>query len=162
PSQLSALPSINVKRASMHRIKRNKFIAALGVVALLLLPVAGYYNSVAGEAQAVITLNPALTYQTISGWEATVQAGQMLEVMTVTHQSNANPAFAIYSGALFSQLVDDLGVSRLRLEIGEGAENTTDYFTQYLNGQIPFDDKLTQLNPVNDDSNPLSVDSFIS
>jgi len=113
-------------------------------------------------ATATITLNNSITYQTITGWEATAHAGELLENSTATHTSNANPAFALYSSQLFDLAVNDLGLNRLRLEIGEGAENSTDYFTLYLNGEIPFEDKLAQKSPVNDDGDPFSVDRFIA
>lgn len=111
---------------------------------------------------ATITLDKATTYQTITGWEADSQSGELLEVNNVTNHSNANPAFAIYSSKLFDEAVNTLGINRIRLGIGEGGENTVDYYAQYLNGLIPFHDNLMQINPVNDDNDPFSVDAYIT
>jgi len=139
--------------------------ARFGLLVLVILAVTLFGEACVfaeATAQATITLDKTTTFQTITGWEAESQSGEILEVNTVTNHSNANPAFALYSGKLFDMAVNDLGINRLRLGIGEGVENTTDYFTQYLNGQIPFEDNLTQINPVNDDNDPSSVDAYIT
>ena len=138
-----------------------QLVFLLGVLALI-ASLGGAGALAAGTATATITLDSAMRYQTITGWEATAHAGEILEATTATHTSNANPAFALYSNQLFDLAVNDLGINRLRLEVGEGAENSTDYFTLFLNGDIPFEDKLAQKNPVNDDADPFSVDRFIA
>ncbi len=75
---------------------------------------------------AVIAIDPSTMYQTMTGWEAVAQAGQAFDPQL----------FQIYKDTLFDLAANDLGVNRLRLEIQSGAENPTDYFTQFLNGQI--------------------------
>ncbi len=94
-------------------------------------------SSVFAQSNTII-VNPNITYQTITGWEAEDQAGQAMQTGKVTGKSNVNPAFAMYSPALFDRLVNELGITRLRVEVGSGAENTVDYYQQFLNGQIPF------------------------
>lgn len=76
--------------------------------------------------QAVITLSPEVMFQTIGGWEATAQAGQL----------TFRDIFPKYKDTLYDLTVNDLGINRIRLEITNGVENTGDYFTQYFNGQI--------------------------
>lgn len=73
---------------------------------------------------ATISLNPATTYQTMVGWEATTFADQ------------GSATFSNYSDRLFDQAVNDLGINRVRLEIRSGAENPTDFWTQFQNGTI--------------------------
>ncbi len=95
----------------------------------------------AGSAD--IHLNPATTFQTISGWEVTAQAGQ---------QECAG--FNNYKNQLFDLTVNDLGINRIRLEVRSGSENPVDYFNQFITGQIPF----SQWRPhwyeiINDNSN---------
>lgn len=142
--------------------KQTAFRALFLIPALVILVGLGGACAMAENvANATIQLDNATTYQTITGWEVTTQSGELLEPGTATHQSNANPAFAIYSSTVFDTLVNQMGINRVRLEIGEGAENTTDYFTQFVTGQIPFEDKLSQKHPVNDDGDPFSVDAFI-
>lgn len=70
--------------------------------------------------QATITIDPSVSYQTMVGWEAVAQAGQIAEVGTVTNRSNVNPAFPNYKNPLFDSAVNDLGLNRLRLELRSG------------------------------------------
>lgn len=102
-------------------IGTKKFAVALMLLALIFLACASTVPQ-----QAIITLNPAVTYQTMLGWEATAQAGQV----------ELRNLFPKYKDALFDSTVNDLGINRLRLEIQSGAENPVDYFSQYYRGQI--------------------------
>jgi len=91
-----------------------------------------------------IALNPAVRYQTMKGWEATGEAGQFYSA-----------AWNNYKNALLDQAVNDLGLNRIRLEVKSGAENPTDYFTQWQAGQITesqFNAKRYEI--INDDTNP--------
>ena len=72
-----------------------------------------------------ITLNPSVRYQTMRGWEATDQAGQLYSA-----------GWNNYKGPLLDQAVNDLGINRVRLEITSGAENPIDHFAQWRAGQI--------------------------
>ena len=105
--------------------------------------------------QATITIDPSVSYQTMVGWEAVAQAGQIAEVSTVTNRSNVNPAFPNYKNALFDSAVNDLGLNRLRLELRSGLENTVDYSERYTNGQINFNDwKAHRYEIINDNNDP--------
>jgi hypothetical protein len=64
------------------------------------------------QEPAFITLNPGTKYQTIIGWEAVQQSGEY-----------DCPGFNSYKDALFDAAVNDLGINRLRVEIG--ATNST-------------------------------------
>lgn len=99
-----------------------------------------------------ISLNPAVTYQTMTGWEATDYIGG----------ENA-PGLSAYKNLLLDKVVNDYGLNRIRLEIGAGDENNVDYFTQSLNGTLTpvtgHDASWTYVhcyrrNPVNDDADP--------
>lgn len=89
-----------------------------------------------------VTLDPSTTYQTISGWEATAQAGQD-EVST----------FAAYDERLFDAVVDDLGITRLRLEVRSNSENPADLWAQ---GRRSGCDRYEA---VNDNADPRSINS---
>jgi hypothetical protein len=65
------------------------------------------------QSPTTITVNPAITYQTIIGWEATAQAGQ-------SDYADWNS----YKNNLIDQAVAD-GVNRLRLEILHSTESST-------------------------------------
>ncbi len=62
--------------------------------------------------QDVVTLDPSTKLQTMLGWEATAQA------------SHRNPNYAAWRDTLLDQAVNDLGLTRLRLEITSGVEST--------------------------------------
>jgi hypothetical protein len=63
-----------------------------------------------GPVQAVIGVDPRLTYQKMLGWEATAQAGEV-----------DSPLFGQYKDLLYDRAVNDLGINRLRLEVHESA-----------------------------------------
>ena len=101
-----------------------------------------------GGVSGTITVNPAVRYQTINGWEAHAQSG---------HES---PAFQSYKDRLFDLAVNDVGINRLRLEVRSGSENTVDYYQQWRAGQI--DDtqwRCVRFATVNDNSDPRSINA---
>ena len=92
---------------------------------------------------AEITLDSTRRFQTIVGWEATVQAGQDL------------PGFSRYRDSVYALAVDELGINRLRLEVGSSVENTTDYQTLFNTGVITREEWLcNRYATANDDADP--------
>lgn len=105
--------------------------------------------------QATITIDPTASFQTMVGWEAVAQVGQIAEVNSVTNRSNVNPAFANYKNQLFDSAVNDLGLNRIRLELRSGLENAVDYSERYTNGQISYNDwKARRYEIINDNNDP--------
>ncbi|MCP4358085.1 MAG: hypothetical protein GY796_08745 [Chloroflexi bacterium] len=95
---------------------------AVGTLILVIIWLGGCNQS----TNAVrIDVDTAVTYQTITGWEAVAQAGQL-----------ECPGFANYQNELFDLAVQDLGINRLRLELGSGAENPADSFAQMQAGEL--------------------------
>ena len=94
-----------------------------------------------------ITVDPAVTYQTISGWEAVAYA---LEP--------TNPAFANFRDTLLDQAVRDLGINRVRLEIRSGVENSVDNWAAYQAGTIDYQTwRSRRYATVNDDADPQTI-----
>jgi hypothetical protein len=94
----------------------------------------------------VIALDATTTYQTISGWEATAEAGQN------------NPYFPKFKDALFDQAVNDLGINRIRLEIRSGAENVRDYWSEHRRNQTDYQTwRCVRYSTVNDNDDPLDI-----
>jgi PKD repeat protein len=94
-------------------------------------------------SNVVITLDPSISYQTISGWEATSQSGQEF------------PEFDNYKDTLFNLAVNDLGINRIRLEIRAGSENSKDYWSQWRNGQIDEAEwRCLRYSTINDNGDP--------
>jgi hypothetical protein len=89
------------------------------------------------QGQVVIVVDPAVSYQTITGWEATAQAGQVeCSLDPVTHQYDPS-IYNRYKDSVLDQAAAD-GINRLRVEVSSGIENPVDYFTMYIDGQITF------------------------
>ncbi|MGE0887485.1 MAG: hypothetical protein AB7P14_28525 [Blastocatellales bacterium] len=131
-------------------------LSILGFVFLFaVMPVPKSLKRFIPYQQATITINTGTSYQTMVGWEAVAQVGQIDEVSTVTNRSNVNPAFLNYKNQLFDQAVNDLGINRLRLELRSGLENTVDYSERYTNGQINYNDwKVRRYEIINDNNDP--------
>ena len=65
----------------------------------------------------MVDLAPASTFQTMRGWEATDDASHI-----------GSTSWPNYKDALLDLIVDDLGVTRIRLEVRAGVENSRDYW----------------------------------
>jgi uncharacterized protein (TIGR03437 family) len=113
--------------------------------------------------QATISLDPNTSYQTMVGWEAVAQAGQISEVGTVSNRSNVSQAFLNYKTQLYDSAVNDLGLNRIRLELRSGLENSVDYGERYTNGQITYNEwKAHRYEIINDNNDPqvINPDGF--
>jgi len=103
-------------------------------------------SGLTAHAADTITLNPAARHQTIKGWEFTSYSGQ------------DDPAFPLVTDAIFTMAVDDLGLTRIRLEVQSGLENNVDNWTRHQNGQI---DNATwrcmRYSTINDNNDPFSL-----
>lgn len=96
-----------------------------------------------------ISLNPTVTHQTMRGWEATDQGGQI-----------ESPAWNNYKDILLDQAVNDLGINRIRLEVPSGIENPTDHFALMLSGQTTFPTYLTRrYEIINDNASPTTINA---
>jgi hypothetical protein len=111
--------------------------------------------------QGVITLDPKTTYQTITGWEATTQAGQGDEYDSRASPGpyvNASKPFQLYKDRLFDLAVNDLGINRVRLECKCSMENSVDYVDLYMRGQITWDEWTRhRVEMINDDTDPFHI-----
>lgn len=96
---------------------------------------------------ATITLTRGTEYQIMRGWEGGVQVG---------YDPDASPdSFVYYQDTLIRMLVDDLGISRVCLEVKSGNETTTDYYDQWVNGVITFATYLSHFYAtINDNADP--------
>jgi hypothetical protein len=75
----------------------------------------------------VISVEPGITYQAITGWEATAWVAEP-----------SDPAFPNYRDTLFDMLVNDIGINRVRLEVRSGVENSNDNWSDYHAGVIDY------------------------
>lgn len=117
------------------------FLFALGGIGLL--------KSATGTAAEVrVRLDPSKTYQTISGWEATI------DLVT----PGDPPPEAAYPDELLDRVVTDVGIDRVRLEIRSGAETPGDAPTRFLSGELDSESwKRERYNAVNDNDDPFVI-----
>lgn len=100
----------------------------------------------AGDVQ----LNAARKYQQIAGWEVTASG------LEVTSSGTYDPWWAQGNAAVLDRLVNELGINRIRIEIGSGSENPVDYWSQFRSGQINHAQRREHYyEKINDNSDPL-------
>lgn len=106
--------------------------------------------SVARNVAAVdsINLNPSIRYQIMTGWEGLVSGG-------VGDIEPVKP----YLGSAFDIAVNDLGITRCRLEIQSGAETPIDWARQFVSGTMGEDEYMRQhaYKIFNDNNDPNSI-----
>jgi hypothetical protein len=99
------------------------------------------------EAQT-ITINPAVTHQTMVGWEATAFSMQ------------ADPSFPLFKDTLFDQAVADFGINRVRLEIRSGSENSQSNWLLYSQGSMTSAEwRCRRYSTVNDNNDPNTINA---
>ena len=92
----------------------------------------------------VVTVDTLTRFQTMTGWEATAQASQR------------NPGFPGWANSLFDQVVNDLGINRLRLETRPGSESPNDYYAEDPTLETPSG-RCNNLFTVNDNEDPTVI-----
>jgi hypothetical protein len=125
-------------------VRNTSIFWAILVVSTLALSASG------AHAAATITLTPGTTYQTMTGWEV--------------HGWHGEPDCAeatLARGTVFDKIVNELGITRIRLEVRSGAENPVDYYAQMRAGQIPYDTtwKQNRYAVINDNGDPNSMNA---
>ncbi|HET6680166.1 MAG TPA: hypothetical protein VFG84_03130 [Gemmatimonadaceae bacterium] len=94
-----------------------------------------------------IVVQPESTFQTMTGWEATI---------------NARPTFALsqaLSDSLIARAVDDVGINRLRVEVRSGAENARDYWSEMGEKDDNPAWRCVRYATVNDNDDPSVIDT---
>ncbi len=94
-----------------------------------------------------IAIQPAVTYQTMLGWEATVELGQ-----------SDIPTFTYYRDEVVDRLVNELGINRVRLEVRSGVENPTNLWQNWQDGIIDYSTwRANRYVVVNDNGDPNTI-----
>lgn len=119
-----------------HPVRGGVLAAAALLGAFLAQPV---------RAEARITFDRARTFQTIHGWEAT--ANLLWE-----------DKLEGYRDQVFDRLMPEAGITRLRLEVYSGSENTDHSFRRFLEGAIDEAEwDRSRYVTVNDDDDPFHI-----
>ena len=99
----------------------------------------------------VIQVQPAITHQTMLGWEVLPELGQ--------NECSAQASAAV-RGELLDRAVNEMGINRLRVTLVSGTEHNVDHFARFKAGQITFDEwKSTWFIPVNDNGDPRVINA---
>lgn len=121
-------------------------ISVTGLVAALTLGSC----SAAGNDPVEITVDPAITYQTMKGWEATARLWEYNK-----QEDRYDPSWLPLSDQIFDRLVNELGINRIRLQIKSGAENPVDYWAKFQTGTIGYQEFRRHFyEKINDDPDP--------
>src|SRR4029079_3009863 len=87
----------------------------------------------ANPEPAEVVVNPATTYQTMKGWEATARLWE-----TNKEEDRYDASWLDFRDHIFDRLANALGVARGRTEVKRGAENPVDYWTKFEKGEIGY------------------------
>ncbi|MDP3734415.1 MAG: DUF4215 domain-containing protein, partial [Nanoarchaeota archaeon] len=107
------------------------------------------------SVNAMITVNPSQTYQTMRGWEANIFAQEFGTPNNLQNHSRWMPA-------VVNMAVNELGINRGRVELTAGSENPNRWNEQYVNGRIQYRDDANLSNSwrnhryeiINDNNDP--------
>jgi Bacterial Ig-like domain (group 2) len=95
----------------------------------------------------VIDVWPAVTYQTMTGWEGNAYIGQ-----------GACNALPYYRDEVIDRAVNELGLNRVRLEVPSGVENPDDWWAPVVAGTNTVDlDKIPRFQIINDNNDPFTI-----
>ncbi|MGQ0650070.1 MAG: Ig-like domain-containing protein [Gemmatimonadaceae bacterium] len=99
----------------------------------------------------VIDVNPAIVYQTMTGWQGGGQNGWL----------ECNPtAFSIYKNQLHDRLINELGVERVSIPLRSGTENSRDFHADFVAGRVDMTAyRDSWYSPVNDNNSAFVTDS---
>ncbi len=100
------------------------------------------------RSPAIISVDSAVRYQTITGWESGAQSGE-----------SEIPSFPLYRDTLFDAAVNDLGINRLRVPAYSGMENDGDWWTERQAGRITAQEwRCHRFATANDNDDPAVID----
>jgi O-glycosyl hydrolase len=99
-------------------------------------------------AAPTITINPATTHQTITGWGISEYYALDDPALFPT------PPAAATVNQIFDRAVNEFGVNRIRLGVRSGSENQ-DYYAQYKAGTLPYQEwRCRRYSTSNDNNDP--------
>src|SRR6185369_9249025 len=125
-----------------------RITALAGVLLIVAIAFGGY--TVANPEPAEVVVNPATTYQTMKGWEATARLWE-----TNKEEDRYDASWLDFRDQIFDRLVNELGIDRVRLELKSGAENPVDYWTKFQKGEIGYKEfRRHYYEKINDNDSP--------
>jgi hypothetical protein len=90
----------------------------------------------------------------MSGWEVTARLWEQNKVA-----NRYDGSWLDSREEIVAALVDDVGINRIRIEVRSGMENTTDYWAQFVAGELTYEQfKMFYYQKVNDNDDPRVTD----
>jgi O-glycosyl hydrolase len=121
-------------------------VALLALIALSALVLPGCRST----DDALITIDPSRTYQTMKGWEVSARLWEQDK-----QQDRYDRSWLAHRDEIFDRLVNELGIDRVRIEIRSGAENPIDYWSAFEKGEIGYNAaKHRRYETINDNDDP--------
>jgi len=103
-----------------------------------------------GNVTSRISIDGTRAGQTISGWEVTVRFWEFDKA-----NDRYDASWLTSRDAIVQKLIDDAGITRVRLEVRSGVENPVDYWSQFVAGQISYNTGRDHYyEKINDNSDP--------
>ena len=100
--------------------------------------------------EAVITVDPRETHQTIKGWEVTARLWE-----TNKREDRFDSSWEKRKDEILGRLVNELGINRVRIEIKSGIENPIDYWARFRSQQIGYTEyRQHYYEKINDNDDP--------
>jgi hypothetical protein len=129
--------------AESHKMVLRRLRAALVLSVCSWLAAALFVTTV--KAQATVTFDTQQRFQTFRAWEATVDL-------------LGTPAQRTSNAKIYDSLFDDVGITRLRLEMFAGDENRTRSFQRYLAKEIDMKGwRSLRYATANDNDDPFQI-----
>src|SRR5512133_3290226 len=79
-----------------------------------------------GKSQVNVRIDTTVCFQTFSGW---------VSASFLTSECDTN--YALLRDAVLPVLIDSVGITRFRLEVRSGSENSVDNYRYYLDANCP-------------------------
>lgn len=106
-------------------------------------------SATAVAAQVVdIRIDPTTTFQTIVGWESTVELDSRPIELPRTGTRDAE---------IINRAIDEVGINRLRFEIRSGTENTSRMLSQVQRGEATYEQWVAERYAVVNDNNDPAI-----
>lgn len=108
-----------------------------------------------GNVTSRISIDHNRAGQVLSGWEVTPRFWEFDKV-----NDRYDASWLASRDAIVQKLVDEAGITRIRVELRSGVENPVDYWTQFVNGQLSYTaGRDHYYEKINDNSSPAAANA---
>ncbi|MBK8274199.1 MAG: hypothetical protein IPK89_15570 [Sphingomonadales bacterium] len=103
-----------------------------------------------GNVTSRISIDGTRAGQTLSGWEVTARFWEFDKA-----NDRYDASWLTSRDTIIQRLIDDAGITRVRVQVRSGTENPVDYWSQFVAGQIGYNaDRSHYYEKINDNTDP--------